>query len=93
VARLTNPISQPSLEMSGIWIPLIDEDVSKLQGSPTVLAASSCFISHPLSYWFGRFHFSTEGGSNRWNLYVPCSFPLFKTSVFIYVYAWFGSNC
>jgi hypothetical protein len=27
-----NPISQPSLEISPLWIPLIREEVSRLQG-------------------------------------------------------------
>jgi hypothetical protein len=30
---ITNPISQPSLEISPIWIPLIREEVGRLQGS------------------------------------------------------------
>jgi hypothetical protein len=33
VACITNPISQPSLEISPIWIPLIREEVGRLQGS------------------------------------------------------------
>jgi hypothetical protein len=33
MACITNPISQPSLEISPIWIPLIREEVGRLQGS------------------------------------------------------------
>jgi hypothetical protein len=33
MACITNPISQPRLEMSPIWIPPILEEVGRLQGS------------------------------------------------------------
>jgi hypothetical protein len=33
MACITNPIGQPNLETSPIWIPLIREEVGKLQGS------------------------------------------------------------
>jgi hypothetical protein len=33
LACITNPISQPNLEISLIWIPLISEEVGRLQGS------------------------------------------------------------
>jgi hypothetical protein len=33
MACITNPISQPSLEIFPIWIPLIREEVSRLQGN------------------------------------------------------------
>jgi hypothetical protein len=33
MACIMNPVSQLSLEISPIWIPLIREEVSKLQGS------------------------------------------------------------
>jgi hypothetical protein len=32
MACLTNPISQPSLDISPLWIPLISKDVSKSKG-------------------------------------------------------------
>jgi hypothetical protein len=33
MACITNKISQPSLEISPIWIPLLREEVGRLQGS------------------------------------------------------------
>jgi hypothetical protein len=33
MACMTNPISQPSLETSPIWVPLIRDEVGRLQGS------------------------------------------------------------
>jgi hypothetical protein len=34
MARLKNPISQPSLDMPPIWIPLIIDEVTKSKESP-----------------------------------------------------------
>jgi hypothetical protein len=41
MACLTNPISQPSLDISPIWIPLISSQVSKSQEHQHDLTASS----------------------------------------------------
>jgi hypothetical protein len=44
MAHLTNPINQPSLEVSSIRVHLINEEISKLYGSPPILTVASCFI-------------------------------------------------
>jgi hypothetical protein len=41
MACIMNPISQPSLEISPIWIPLIREKVSRLQGNSLYKPGSS----------------------------------------------------
>jgi len=49
MACLTHLISQSSLEVSPIWIPLISKEISQLKRSSAVLAVSSCFISLSVS--------------------------------------------
>jgi predicted GIY-YIG superfamily endonuclease len=56
MACITNPISQPSLEFSPTWIPLICEEVGRLQGSSLYKPGSCkkflCCVLVPASWNF-----------------------------------------
>jgi hypothetical protein len=65
MACLTNPISQPSLDNSSIWIPLISNEVSHLQRRSVWCDRS--FIGDKIRFRSRVFRFySTDGASSRY---------------------------